>query len=242
MLHSLDQVRCASLPKEALPALVKLRCSDVRVAVTPTLTWVRWPDGNEEAVRILFTIKGAKLYVERDGIVYPLGGYLPATDVPPVQTFEPLAACITPAPLGAEPVDSPPLEPLRLTLVPDQHQRRTTAMLCNLATLKEWVKSPAVSHLLLDSLRAARCRDLVLLIGKRLPLLASCTRLCGSEVLVPIGYRTEPDLPESLARAALGVAAEEILVLTDRGGDIVPKRVLQPMSRIGVCQAIAEPS
>ena len=92
----------------------------------------------------------------------------------------------------------------------------------------------------LASLRAARCQDRVLLLGPRLPLLPRSERFWGDGLLVPLGYRPEPDLPQTALREALGSRAEEILVLRQDRVEGVPRAALQPLTRAGVRLACAE--
>lgn len=131
-------------------------------------------------------------------------------------------------------------QPPTLQLVADHRIQPTAAMLCELAIVKKWAESPTVSAFVLESLRAARCEKLVLLLGERLPLLPGCRRLWGQMVLIPIGYRLEPLLPESLVRSALGVNDDEILLFETAQPEVISMDALQPLSRIGVRQALLE--
>jgi len=241
MLHSLDQARCASLPLQALPTLAALRCaSGVRVAVMPDRAWLKWPESNEDVLPCVLSIKGARFYVERKGRWYPLGSYLPVADLPSREKYGPLAACLSPAPFQAEPVKAPTFQPPALELVADHRTRPTSAMLCELAILKSWAESPTVSVFVLQSLRAARHENLVLLIGPRLPVLRGCRRLWGQTVFIPIGYRLEPALPETLIRSALGVEDDAALLFATAQPEVISMDAVQPLSRIGVRQALKE--
>jgi hypothetical protein len=241
MLHSIDQARCASLPLTALPALAALRCAfGVRVALTPQRAWLQWPESKEDVLPCVLPIQGARLYVQREAAWYPLGSYLPAADVPTQDKYGPLAACLSPAPFQAEPAQSLRFQSPALDLVADHRTRPTTAMLCELTTVKKWAESPTVSAFVLQSLRAALHESLVLMMGQHLPLLPRCRRLWGKSVLVPIGNRLEPALPESLIRSALGVNEDEILLFAASQPEVVSMDALQPLSRIGVRRALME--
>jgi len=241
MQHPLDQARCASLPLEAVPALAALRCaSGVRVALTPERAWLQWPQSNEDVLPCVLPIRGARFYVEREGNWYPVGSYLPVANLPGPDKYEPLAGCLSPAPFQAEPVKAANFQPPVLQLVADHRTRPTTAMLCELAIVKKWAGSPTVSAFVLESLRAARHENLVLLIGPRLPVLDGCRRLWGKTVLVPIGYRQDPALPECLIRSALGVNDDEILLFDTAQPEVISVEAIQPLSRIGVRRALME--
>src|SRR5262249_19203520 len=124
MLHSLDQARCASMPLEAMPALAGLRCAPgVRLAVTPKRVWLQWPDSNEDVLPCVLPVQGARFYIEREGAWYPVGSYLPAANLPSPEKYEPLAACLGPAPFQAEPVKVSGFQPPALELVTDHRTR-----------------------------------------------------------------------------------------------------------------------
>ena len=59
-------------------------------------------------------------------------------------------------------------------------------------------------------------------------------RFWGETVLVPTGFRPEPDLPAAALRAALGVAADELLVLDETGAEVIPRAAFEPLTRAGV--------
>jgi hypothetical protein len=98
----------------------------------------------------------------------------------------------------------------------------------------------------------------MLLLGKRLPLLPGGERFWGERVLLPLGWRAEPELPESAIYAALGIEDDAILLAAGRSGfqpdsvsqvenltyepdiAIVPREVLQPLSRARVRLALRE--
>src|SRR5438552_1272829 len=78
----------------------------------------------------------------------------------------------------------------------------------------------------------AACRGRrVLLLGERLPLLDGAERFWGETVLIPLGRRPEPELPESAVRAALGVGEEELLLFANVDVEIISRAALQSLSR-----------
>src|SRR5262249_9797231 len=88
-----------------------------------------------------------------------------------------------------------------------------------------------VSAVRLAALRAACCQGRVLLRGERLPLLAGGERFWGERVLVPLGCRPEPELPESALREALALGDDELLLLGEGPPEVVPEAALQPLTR-----------
>ncbi len=77
----------------------------------------------------------------------------------------------------------------------------------------------------------------------RLPLLPDATRYWGIDLLTPLGYRLEPDLPESTVRRAAGADAGSLVLWEDDGFELV--RSLQARHSgchsLGVCSSGREP-
>jgi hypothetical protein len=105
-------------------------------------------------------------------------------------------------------------------------------MQCGLKALSAWAETIPSSRF--ATLRAALAGDAVMLIGPRLPTIAEGERYWGTRVLIPLGFRAEPDLPDDAIRRALGVAAEDILLLAPRGYEVIPGRVFRPLTRAGI--------
>jgi hypothetical protein len=70
-----------------------------------------------------------------------------------------------------------------------------------------------------------------LLRGERLPAIVEAERFWGGRVLVPLGFRVEPDLPETAIRAAAAVSPNEVLILTPDGAETVPEQAFAPLTR-----------
>jgi hypothetical protein len=241
MTMPLQDVGCARLPAAALPALAEVRCaSGVEVALDGGRAWVRWPAGQEEVLRRLLPVAGVQLYAWRDGRWHAPGCHLPAFEVPQRLEFRPLHQVLVPAPVNPVPAPAPRLQPARLELARDSRPRQTTALECGLAELAAW--ADAVPTARLDSLRAAHGQGRVLLLGPRLPLLPSGQRYWGNRLLVPLGYRPEPDLPESALRTALGVGGQDLLILRPGGPEVVPGSALGALTRAGIRLALREGS
>jgi hypothetical protein len=239
MAASLDNVCWASLPPSALAVLADLRCQpDVRVALVGGRAWVRWPAGDEAVLRRVLPVAGAELYAERDGLWYRPGQALPTFGLPLDAPTQPLDRALTPVPLRAEPPPPRQLRPARLRLVRDGQPRVATALLANLEAVRRWADLATTAQL--TALQAARAGEQVLLLGLRLPPLPGAERFWGTEVVVPLGCRPEPALPESALRAALGIPAEHLLLLRDGGAEAIPRAALQPLTRARIRLAAGE--
>jgi hypothetical protein len=237
----LHDVCCASLPEASLPVLAGLRATPgLDVALASGRAWVRWQAGDEEVLRRLLPVAGVELYVPREGRWHRFGRHLPAFAFPTGLEYRPLHQVLFPAPMLPLPPRPPGLRPVSLTIVPADRPRRATALACGPAELARW--ADAASEARLRSLRAAQAAGRVLVLGERLPEVPSGRRYWGEAVLVPLGYRPDPDLPAEAIRAALGLAAEELLLLDEGRAEVVPGLALRPMTRAGIRLALQEPS
>jgi hypothetical protein len=231
MQAALTEVSCARLSPEYLGVLAELRClPDVRVRVARDQAWVYWPGGDEQMVQRLLPVPGVVLFHQRGEAWYRFGHLLPTQEVPAADG-QPLSLAITPAPVSPQVPGEEPLSPVRLHLVPSEQVRPTTAMICALADLAAWAES--VSGIRLASLEAVYRDGEVLLRGAKLPVFARGERFWGDDVLVPLGWRVEPDLPSSAVREALALDDEIALVRAD-GFEVLPRDILQPLTRVSI--------
>jgi hypothetical protein len=233
MTSPLHDVCLASLPRGELAALAPLRGTPgIRVGFEGGRAWVRWHAGDEQVLRCVLPLAGVRLYAPRDGGWIQVGRHLPAFDVPAALDERPLHDVLTPAPVQPVPPPALELRPVALTLVPDNRPRPTTAMTCLLPELAAWADTVPGSRL--ATIHAARCEERLLLVGERLPLLPSGERFWGRRVLVPLGFRPEPALPESAICAALEVADDDLLLMSAAGAEVIAGPVLQPLTRAGL--------
>jgi hypothetical protein len=116
-------------------------------------------------------------------------------------------------------------------------ERPATAWLGTIHDLKAWTMTALQSDL--KATTAAIAGEQVLLRG-RLPALAAGERYAGDSVLTPLGFRTEPALPESLLLAAAGVPKGDLLLVRPGGASVVPAVAFGPVSRAGLRAAGAE--
>lgn len=247
MTTPLQEVCRASLPREALPILAGLRGrSGVQVALEGERAWVTWPEGDDEVLRRVLPVSGVELYVSREGRWHRFGCHLPRFGIVPEGVAEPLDHVLYPAPVQSVAPPSRELRPVALWLAPDHRPRQASAGAYALDELTAWADT--VPSARLKTLLAACQGRRVLLLGRRLPSLLGGERFWGESVLVPLGYRPEPALPESALRAALGAADDELLLLKAAGGsakpqaaaEIIPRAVFEPLTRAGLRLALRE--
>jgi hypothetical protein len=68
----------------------------------------------------------------------------------------------------------------------------------------------------------------------------SAVRLWGDDLLVPVGFRPDPDLPPATLREAVGAEADELVVLDEAGAEVVPRAAFAPLTRAGVRLALRD--
>jgi hypothetical protein len=240
MASPLADVCRASLPVDALPQLADVRTvAGIRVMILDERAWVRWDAGDEEVLRRILPIQGAEVFELRDGQWYRPGQRLPAFNLPEEKGARPLSAVLTPSPVEAQRVHPTAFERVRLVLVRDEKPRAATALRCSLEDLARWADGATSRQL--TALEAAWYGDSVLLLGQRLPALAGCERFWGRTVLVPLGFRPEPVLPESALRQALGLQEEEIAVLGHGETEVVAREAFQTLTRAAARRAGSSP-
>jgi hypothetical protein len=235
----LDAPRCASLPATALAALADLRREPgVAVTVAGDRAFVRWSSESGEVLRRVRPIAGVELYSRRGGLWYRHGHHLPTFRLPIDEDEESVSLhrAVTPNPVRPEPPTGIPPRPVELTLVRDGRVREATALGCWLDELGRWADMAPTARL--SALRAAIAGDRVLLLGRRLPPIPGAERFWGGRILVPLGLRTAPELPEPALCRALGAGEDEILVLTHEGAETVPLRAFRTATRAGVRLAL----
>lgn len=234
------EVTAARLPADALGALAAVRGrAGVRVRLVGDLAWVTWPAGAADVVRCLRPARGVAFFAERDGAWFRLGRRVPTADRPPDDPGQPLDAVLVPGRVSPTLPAAGRLAPVRVGVVRGGPVRPATALRCRLADLLPWAESATTAEL--AAVTAARCGEVALLRGEKLPTVRDAVRFWGANLLVPLGYRVEPDLPPEAVRAAAGAAADELLVLDEAGAEAVPEAAFAPLTRAGVRLAGASP-
>ncbi|WP_439620512.1 hypothetical protein [Gemmata sp.] len=225
-------VVAARIPAEHLDSLAPVRDrSGVRVHATGATTWIRWPAGSADVVRCLLPVPGVTFFTHLRGVWRKLGSTLPTSDVPPEGDGLPVAAVLVPGRFEA----APPREATRpavLGIVRGGEPRPATALVCPVESLVQWADVATTAEL--AAVRAARCGDRAVLLGPRLPSLAGAVRFWGTTVLVPVGFRPDPELPPAALREACGAEPDELLLLDEAGAEVVPKGAFEPLTRAGV--------
>jgi hypothetical protein len=222
----------------SVAALAALRNrADVEVIADGDHLWLRWSD-DEEVLSAVLPLPGVELYERRAGEWYHPGQRLPCIGPPGGRETLRLDRVVVPAPL--KPLEPPgcPASPVRLLLVGDGRARPATALGCTLAALAAW--ADGVPRADIEALRAARKRERVLVRGVKLPLIPNGERFWGQRVLVPLGQRPEPALPESALAEALGLQPGEIAVLRPESVELVPGDSFEPLTRAGIRLATGE--
>ena len=237
MANPLENVSCARLPADVLPALAGLRClPELAVRLDGAHAWLYWPPGEERVLRCLLPLAGVELYERRDGHWYRPGRHLPSFEVPASAGGQRLEQVLFPDRIDSEPPPVLALRPDSIRLARDNKLRPATGMRCGLVELARWAETATSGGL--AGLRAARSGERVLLLGRRLPALPGGRRLWGERVLVPLGFRPEPALPERALLEALRVGGGEIVVLGADGAEVVAVDAFRPLSRAAVRLAV----
>lgn len=230
-------VTAARIPLAAAAALGPVRHRpEVRVQPDGDRLWVRWPAGRADVVRCLLPVPGVVFLVSRGGAWFPFKSRVPTTDAPPDGDGRPVASVLAPArftPFDPGEVTAPPVA---LGVVRGGEPKPATALACALADLAGWADT-ATSHEL-AAVRAAHAGGRVVLRGAGLPTVPAATRFWGDDVLVPVGFRPEPDLGPDVIRAAAGADSDDIVLLSESGADLIPKAAFAPVSRAGLRLAL----
>jgi hypothetical protein len=203
----------------------------VRVREAGGRLWVWWTPGDGEILNRVLPLPGVELYVRRDGAWFRTGHRLPSAGVPDEAGARPLSSLLTPAPV-APLVAEYTGERVRMTLVRDGRVRPATLLQCGLEDLVRW--ADGATSRTLESLEAAYCGEVVLVRGERLPPMPGGERWWGGDVLVPLGFRPEPELAGDVLRQVLGLADGEVALLDGEGAEVVPGGAFGPVSRAGI--------
>ncbi len=135
-------------------------------------------------------------------------------------------------------------DPIRIRLVRNATMppRPASALRCTPRTLAAWAEHATSAAL--GAVTGAWIRPeapdgpdgLVLLTGpaRSLPPLEEGVRFWGTELLLPLGFRAEPDLPHSAIRRAAGATSDDLAVLDDEGIEVIPRAIFKPLSRAAV--------
>ena len=67
-----------------------------------------------------------------------------------------------------------------------------------------------------------------------LPLLPESVRYWGTDLLVPLGFRADPELPEGAIRRVVGAGDGDLVVLDEEGFELIARDAFKPLSRAGI--------
>ena len=225
-------VTAARLPAAGLAALAPVRdLVGVRIHPAGERVWVTWPADLPRVARLLIGVTGAEFFTRRGTAWHRFGHRLSTSDAPPDDEGLPLTGMVLPG---------------RITpLVPESREPTTTviltrggviraasALMCSTSALATWAAGALTTEL--AGVRVATDGERAILIGDRLPSLPGATRFWGMDVFLPLGFRTEPELPDALIRAAAGAEPDELLILTPNGAEIIARSAFAPATRAGL--------
>jgi hypothetical protein len=228
-----SHVRAARLPAAGLAALAAVRTRPgVAVCVEGDVAWVTWEEDGAAVVSCLRAAPGVEFFERRGGRWHRFGCRLPTDEGPPTTGAVPLDRAVTPARIDAVPPPTRVGRPVPLRVARGGAPQHATALRCDDHALARWADAATTAEL--AAVRAARCGGRALLLGDRLPVVPGGERFWGGRVLVPVGFRPDPPLPEGVIRAACGAETDELLVLDERGAAVIPDRAFAPLTRAGV--------
>jgi hypothetical protein len=231
-------VAVARLPASRLDALAPVRGRpDVVIVPAGDSAWVRWTASHAEVIRCLLPVPDVELFTTRDGHWFRFGRRVPVADRPPEVEGRPVAGLLLPGPIVPTPPTTTPIEPVALALARSTDPKPVTALACELADLRGWADTATTAEL--GAVRGAVSGSRAILRGSKLPYVRGATRYWGESVLVPIGFRPDPDLPAGLIRAAVQAEDDELVLLGPAGAELVPVAVFEPLTRAGLRLALA---
>jgi hypothetical protein len=248
----------ASMPVDALGVLADLRGrAEIRVALVGERAWICWRadsgDMLDLVARRILPVLGVELFTERNSEWYRLGEHLPAFGVPfrDGTTGMHLERIVIPGKLSVLRPGRDVSESLRICLVRDDRQmvRPATALLCALDVLSVWAEGATTAQLaaLQGAWRQASDGEAgngeVLVLGSTsvLPLLPGSVRYWGGGLLVPLGFRAEPALPEAAIRGVIGAGDGDLAVLSLDGLELIARESFKPLTRAGVRLGMGAP-
>ncbi|MCL4729382.1 MAG: hypothetical protein KJ044_02960, partial [Planctomycetes bacterium] len=188
--------------------------------------WVRWSSADATVVSALLPAPGAAFFERRDGHWLPCGARIPV-DVP-TDDFAPLASLLFPQPVSVVSTEAPAVAAVRFHVARSDRVRPCTAVVCTPATLAAWAGMAPDAQI--GRLVACRSGNLALVLGTEPPWIPGSERYWGQRVLLPLGWRAEPELPPDALCEAAGCEPDDLLLWRNEPV-IVPRRALAPLTR-----------
>jgi hypothetical protein len=251
MTPSLKDICSATIRVEDLPILAELRDrSEIRVSIAGDRAWIWWKPETDAMPAILIKwilpLPGVELFTERGGCWYRWGQHLPAfgVAVPDDRRGVPLERIVLPRPVSAQRPEGLRSDRTRVGVVRDERSRArsATAVFCGLSELHAWTEQATSAQFAgltaawtegpVDERRAAE----VLVLGRHgsLPATRAGVRCWGTDVLVPVGFRADPDLAEPSLKGTVGAGPNDLVVLRPDGFEVIPRAIFKPLDRAGV--------
>jgi hypothetical protein len=251
MIPSLQDACAACIRVEDLPVLAELRDrSEIRVSIVGDRAWLRWnpetPVMREILIKWILPFPGVELFTTRGGRWYRCGESLPAfgVQVPDDSRAIPLERILLPRPVSAERPESLRLERMRVGIVRDDQcrSRAATALNCPLQELHTWAEQATSAQF--AGVQAAwteggggdpaEVEVLILAPQQMLPTSRTGVRFWGVDVLVPLGFRTDPNLAESALKNVVGAGPNDLVVFRPDGFEVIARAIFKPLCRAGV--------
>lgn len=228
----LTHASLARIPAAALTRLGRLRAyASVEVRLDDHQVWVRWDEAGFQILSALLPVHGAEFFERVGTRWHRCGSSLPAFRTPE-DGYVSLASALTPARVHAVQNDAEPLAKLVFALQRSATPRSPRALLCKPGALANWAEMAMLAQF--KGLEAVRSGDLVLVMATGdagLPPLAHAERYWGERLLCPLGYRPDPDLPESALLPALGIRDDECGLVRHAAVEVIPRGAARPLSR-----------
>jgi MoxR-vWA-beta-propeller ternary system domain bpX2 len=243
---------CASISVQDLPILADLRRRpEIRVSMVGDRAWICWDPEPEALRRILverlLPLSGVEVFARRGGHWYRPGEHLPAFGLPIGEGNAglPLKNVLFPRPMtvaSSTSRETTTLLTLRLVRDPRNQHRPARAVTCRLEALAIWadrettLRITALSGAWIADPDGGSGRCEVLVLGEPGTLSTSMggTRFWGTDVLIPLGFRPEPDLPEPTLRRLVGAGTDDLVLLDFEGYERIPREVIRPLTRAGI--------
>jgi hypothetical protein len=241
----------ASVRVEDLASLADLRGrAQMRVTLAAGRAWIWWQADSDVTpdlvARRIMPLEGAELFTRRGGQWYRLGERLPAFGIPSgaLVAGVSLDRIVIPAKISGErPAGNLP-ERMVVRVVPyDSPQHHpATAMRTSIDELADWADWATASQLSClrgawrstASEEAGTAEALVLGDPGTLPLLRGSTRFWGADLLVPLGFRVDPELPATSIRQVVGAGQDDLVLMDQKGHELIAREAFEPLTRIGI--------
>jgi len=228
-----QEISAARFAVSHLEALSALRDrTSVRIHIQREEAWVRWKGDNNDIMPHLLPIPGVEFFALRSGSWFRFKSLLPAGEKPPVDEGLPVSSVLFPKSFTSVQPETNDWTPAELTIVRCGNPQPASALVCTVNDLQKWADTATTSEI--AKIKGARAGDKAILLGSQLPSIVNATRYWGDAVFVPLGFRSEPNLPPGALLMVVGANAEEFVFLNEEGARIVPRKAFEILTRAGM--------